>query len=159
MNGRVQLSKYEAPFLTVPNENTLGGSFEGEALRGGNIQRTDVSSVYFSEQNIDALQKGIRYLVYKNTQGKYTISNQSEHELKIIMRSIFYSHSKNFPFQVLEQVKELNKKVLDFCVPRIIVELQQNELYRKDISTLPVPLEHGRNESVKGTKTSILSKF
>lgn len=114
------------------------------------IENNELSNVFFSQNNIDVLQEGIRYVVYKNSQ--HIISRQSEMELKIIMRSTYLQYSHNLPYNILEQVKSLNQKVLDFVVPRIISEIGQYIYYIKDISSQPIPMERSKNVSSAGTK-------
>ena len=114
------------------------------------VSKNDVNSVYFSKENIAALQQGIRYLVYRRSDK--VIADQNETELMVVMRSIYLQYSKNLPDNVLKQVKELNARVLDYVVPQITVELNQYQTYIRDASGLPVPMDRGENTSVSGTK-------
>ena len=63
----------------------------------GNWHSTTLSSTFFSQENVSALQYGIRSGVYEKSNGKYQIGNQSCDELKTIMRSIFLQHAINSP--------------------------------------------------------------
>jgi hypothetical protein len=160
-NGRIDLmsSTFQVPQYNRTNEDTRKNTpYIKEAVRG-QLDTNALSSLYFSESNINALQHGIRFLVWKKTCGKYTISNQSEDELRIVMRSIYLQHSKNLPFGIVEQVKELNGLVLDYCVPKVIEELHMYSAYKRDISTLPIPLDRGVNESIKGKKVLEMNRF
>lgn len=118
-----------------------------------------VSELFFSHHNIDILQNGIRYSVFKRTSDLKVIDGQSENELLIIMRSIYLQYCKHKPYNIVEQVRDLNSKVLDFAVPRILVELNQYVNYKKDASALPIPLEHSKNVSSKGTKILYSREF
>jgi hypothetical protein len=118
-----------------------------------NLNCTRVSELFFSTDNIDLLQLGIRNKILNKSNGKYNIGRQSDDELKIIMRSIYYQYSKNLPTNINEQVKELNTYVIEWSVPQIITNLKQDEKYRYDISTLPEPLERSLLTTQKGTKT------
>ena len=69
------------------------------------------------------------------------------------MRAIYLEHGQNLLTNVVEQVKDLNKKVLDFAVPRILIDIQQYEQYIKDASQVHVPMERSLNVSNKGNKT------
>ena len=69
---------------------------------------TALSDGFFSSKNITIIQNGIRTGVYKRSNGQYTISNQDEDTLKIIMRSIFLQHAANQPTHVNRQIYELN---------------------------------------------------
>ena len=75
------------------------------------------------------------------------------------MRSTYFQYSRNLPNDIVPQVKELNTKVLEFIVPRIIVELKQYVSYTNDISKLPIPLERAKLDTMKGTKFLHMEQF
>ena len=75
------------------------------------------------------------------------------------MRSIFLQYSKNNSIGIIEQVKELNKLVLDWAVPEIVSNIKQHNTYKKDISTLPMPLERSQLTSQKGTRFLEIKSF
>ena len=118
----------------------------------GNFEKNCLNDLFFSQTNIDALQTGLRNLVSNKTQGKHTINNQSETELMIIMRSIYLEYGMNLQTNVIEQIRDLNKKVLDFSVPRILVDLEQYDQYIVDASQLHIPMDRSSNVSNKGNK-------
>jgi hypothetical protein len=118
-----------------------------------------ISALFFSKHNIYILQNGIRYSVFSKTDNNSVIGVQSENELLIVMRSIYLQYCKHIPDHVIEQVKELNSKVLDFAVPRILTELNQYIVYKKDASSLPIPLVHSQNVSLKGTRVLYNNEF
>jgi hypothetical protein len=153
--GRVTLEKGVSdklyPLFQEPSGSSTR-SFKNEALQGNLIQTTPLSDLYFSQVNIDAVQQGIRYKVYVESKGKYVIGRQSDTELMTIMRSIYLQHAQHQPTNVVGQVKVLNSMVIEFSVPRILAELEQYNTYRKDITTLPVPMERAQNMSNKGSK-------
>lgn len=160
MNGRVDLSSSVAPFQLFEETNTSAKSFAGSGGAGlANRAKTPVSDVFFSEENVDALHEGIRYQVYVQSNGKHTIGRQSDVELGIVMRSVYLEYSKNLPFDVLGQVRELNSIVLKLTVPKIVREVDMYVAYRRDISTLPVPLERAQNVSRAGTRSLALKEF
>lgn len=114
------------------------------------ISDNEIASLFFSEHNINILQDGIRYKIYTLTNKKAIIDRQSEVDLRVIMRSIYLQYARHLPYRVVDQVKELNTRVLDFAVPRIVTELDQYANYTMHASTLPIPLEHSKNMSSKG---------
>lgn len=120
--------------------------------------QTSVSKLYFSLENINILQQGIINKIYNITEGVYSIGKQSESELKIVMRSIYYQYSRNNQQNIVEQVKELNTKVLDWTIPEILSNIKQHEHYKKDVSTLAYPNERPIFVSQKGTKSNELWK-
>ena len=103
---------------------------------------TSLSAVYFSLENIQILQNGIRSGVYHKSNGQYTIGPQDCDSLKIIMRSVFLQHSANKPNNVTQQVFELNKIVLNYCIQQVYSEAQGYMKYVDDVSTLVVPISH-----------------
>ena len=103
---------------------------------------TDLSQVFFSQQNIQILQNGIRAGVYHRSNGQYVIGSQDCDSLKIIMRSVFLQHSANKPDNVTQQVIELNKIVLNYCIQQVYSEAQGYMKYIDDASTLVVPIAH-----------------
>jgi len=130
-------------------------NFNEEAIRGTHTNN-DLSKVFFSRLNIDALQSGIRYLVFKNSCERFVIDRQSDTDLKVIMRAIYLEHGHHGVKDVIEEVKRLNGLVLDFCVPRIVQEINMNMRYKSDISKLPIPLDRGEFSSAKGQKTLVI---
>ena len=84
--------------------------------------------------------------------GQYKIGKQSELQLQIIMRSIFLQEAKHLLCNYNQQIQELNQKVIDFGVPKIISEIKQYIGYKRDVNNLPKPLEHPKNLSNKGYK-------
>jgi hypothetical protein len=134
-------------------------SFRPEALKGIH-QSNEVANVFFSRANLDALQQGIRYRVYvESGDSRFVIAPQSEDELKVVMRSIYLQHSSNLTVEVLEQVRELNRKVLDFCVPRVLNEARMYMTFQKDWNNQPTIMDHPQNVSNAGTKVLEISEY
>ena len=139
-------------------ENVDNYDFKKQGIKNIHTENP-ISELFFSKHNISILQNGIRYSVFKKTNDLKIIGNQSEHELLIIMRSIYLQYCKHKQFNIVEQVKELNSKVIDYAVPNILVELNQYINYKKDASSLPIPLEHAKYVSSAGTKILYTREF
>jgi hypothetical protein len=103
---------------------------------------TQLSRAFFSEQNIQIIQNGIRAGVYKSSNGQYVIGPQDCDSLKIIMRSVFLQHAANQPQNIAGQIEELNKIVLDYCIYNVYSEAKGYMKYLFDASTLVVPIAH-----------------
>lgn len=152
-NGRIDLLS-PAPLLDIPayqRKNIDNRTFSSEATVG-QLQRSPLSDLFFCADNINALQDAIRYRVWVETDKRYVIGRQSDTELKIVMRSIYYQNAMHKPTDVVGQVRDLNSKVLDWVVPEVLSNLKQYEVYRKDASTLPVPMDRAQLSTQKGTK-------
>ena len=103
---------------------------------------TYLSNAFFSSKNIQILQNGIRAGVYHKSNGQYLIGPQDYDSLKIIMRSVYLQHAANQVNNISAQVYELNKIVLNYCIPQVYSEAQGYMKYIDDASTLVVPIAH-----------------
>ncbi len=103
---------------------------------------TPLSRAYFSQENIQILQNGIRAGVYEQSNGQYLIGPQDCDSLKIIMRSVFLQHAANQPNNISQQIAELNKIVLTYCIQQVYSEAQGYMKYVDDVSTLVIPIAH-----------------
>ena len=158
-NGRVNISKPSA--LDIPSykqQPVDNATFYAEAIQG-HVQRNALTDLFFSCNNIDVLQDGLRYRIYKETNGEFTIGRQSDHDIKVIMRSIYLQYGKNLDTNIVGQVRELNKRVLDWAVPEVLSNVKQYKKYRQEVSTLPVPLERAPLMTNKGTKVLEIKSF
>lgn len=152
-NGRVQVHPHEQlhPYqFAQTNQQSVQ-----PASNLANMQESTVlSRTYFSQKNTQIIQNGLRRAVHQRTQ--MHIDEQSVEQLQIVMRSIFLQYSTNRTDSVeliREQIASMNAKVLDYCVANVVTNLKQYEHYRKDISSLPVPMEYGMSTSQAGTRS------
>ncbi len=128
--------------------------FSRQALSG--IQcASELSDLFFGNKNTNYIQELIRYNVYQKTNGKYIIGKQSEVDLQIIMRSIFLQYGQNIEKGVNVQVKELDKLVVEECVPRIVSEIEMHYAYLKRSSNQDYANQLARpiNDNNAGRKT------
>ena len=133
-------------FDRIPVNNKA--SAYADALMG-NWSETNLSRAFFSKGNITILQNGIRAKVYERT--KKVIAYQNVDNLKVVMRSIFLQHSANIPQKVTEQIVALNQKVYAYCVPSVANELEGYIKYKRDVSTMAVPIDRPIYSSMKGS--------
>jgi len=159
LNGRVDLIS-NMPKFNIPqyqNIQSKNDTFTREATLG-QITRNSVSDLVFSYKNIEALQEVIRYRVYVESSGQFTIDRQSDNELKTIMRSIYlqYGIGNN---DCIGQVRKLNARVLEWIVPEVLNNLLQYERYKQDVSTLPMPLDRSPLATMKGTRSLEFKTF
>lgn len=189
-NGRVNILSKGYPdynYAPMNNGSSTSSYFQRENKPNKDCDfitnsegHTPVSALFFSQKNINALQEGICNQVYNKSNGKYNVGKQSETELKIIMRSIYFeSLSSGSPYVmqqiqrrsnlhdplqpnssiVLEQVRDLNRKVLDWSVQKVLENVQQFDQYKKDVSMLPNPMELPTSMSSSGRKTLEFQSF
>ena len=103
---------------------------------------TSLSQAFFSRENIQIIQNGIRAGVYHRSNGQYVIGPQDCDSIKIVMRSVFLQNASNQPNNIPQQIAELNKMVLNFCIQQVYSEAQGYMKYIDDASTLVVPIAH-----------------
>lgn len=158
VNGRIDLMTpvVQPGWAQQVQQQGANSSFHKEALYG-RITRTPVSDMFFCSQNIDLLQDGIRYKVYRDT--GVVIGRQSDQELKIIMTSMFFRHSRHVANDIVGQVRELNSKVIEYAVKEVETNLKQYVAYRRDASTMPMPLDNPQLMGTKGSKTLEIKTF
>ena len=165
-NGRVNFDPTpSAGGSTVPDSAGFSyptkteKSFSGDMLRG-NWEHTALSESFFTQKNAEYLQQQIRKEVYRRSgDKKYIIDNQDVDELKMIMRAIYLQYAKNNPFNIEGQIAELNDIIVEWCVPRILSEIDHYHYYLKDISHMPVPLPQPMNMSSAGTRSLPLQPY
>jgi len=162
-NGRVFFDLKKS----VPGYDLFQGSSTSSPDIRSSLQysqeETPLSRAYFSAQNMEAVQTGIRRSVYEITQRDtdpiltphkpIVIGKQNEVELQIIMRSIYLQYSKNVNYDISGQISELNSLVIREAVPDIITNMKQYLGYAADIQRLPMPFDLPKNPSSKGEKT------
>ncbi|NBX51767.1 hypothetical protein EBT25_17970 [bacterium] len=157
-NGRIDLMTPVKQPQWAQQEQQQGANktFYREALYG-RITRTPVSDMFFCPENINLLQDAIRYKAYKETE--LVIGRQSDQELKIIMTSVFFRYSRHVANDIVGQVRELNSHVIDYATKEVITNLKQYIAYRRDASTMPLPIDNPQLMGTKGTKTLEIKTF
>lgn len=164
-NGRVNLIDRPGAGGSVDNvpgythQTKVENDFEHDMLRG-NFESNPLSRAFFSAENIQVIQNGIRKAVFEQSHPKgYVIDEQSVDELKIIMRGMYYQYARNLPIDIAEQVLDLNQRVIDWSVPHILSAVDHYYYYLNDISHMPTPIEPPKSMSSAGTRTLPLNPY
>lgn len=123
----------------------------------GNWEPNLLNQTYFSPANFKILQNQIRHAVYQET--GQIIDEQSSDDLFMVMRATYLTYGRNLPYNVKEQIEELNGKVADWCVPKIAAEVSMYSKYLRDLDTMPVPMEHPVSLSSAGTRSKPFKPF
>jgi len=128
------------------NEPPIFNNRRGYSLKGI-IQETPMSNLFFSDMNIQIIQWTIRYRIFTEKEKK--ISYQSPNELFIIMRSIYlqYANSVVNSTDMIQNLKTLNKMVVDYTVKNVSDQLDQYDNYITKISNAPIPMAHPTYEN------------
>jgi len=147
-NGRVNIAEPPSPDIRFQMQEKIAVKNKTSEYRealAGTWETNSLSQVYFSAENIQIVQNGLRAGVYKASDEKFVIAPQNIDTLKIIMRSIYLQYAEHYPNNITGQVERLNKLVLDYAIPTVYNETMGYLKYCQDQSTLVVPLELPRH--------------
>lgn len=151
-NGRVVGLNQDYERSAMFDDNNNNDTYKCEVIKGIHVQ-SPLNSAFFCKKNMDVLQGMIRHEVYKLSKGEYKIDRQSDTELVIVMRSMYFQYARNLPTNIHRQVMDLNKRVIEYAAPIIMSEIQQYIGYLDKVQTMPEVIDHPRNVSNKGTRT------
>lgn len=112
--------------------------------------QTPLNKLFFSEFNVDLIQRAIRQK-FKNDTG-ISIDYQNESDLFSIMRVVFINNSGDHYTKINDQVRDMNKNVMDVALSQIKTGVLQYISYINDINTLNVPHDLPVNTSTYGNK-------
>ena len=126
--------------IAIKNKST-----EYRNALAGTLENNMLSDVFFSAENVQILQNGIRAGVYKASNEKILVHPQNVDTLKIIMRSTYLQYAEHNLEKITQEVERLNKLVLNYCVPNVYSAAISYRKYLEDQSTLVTPLERPRN--------------
>ena len=150
-NGRINIlgenTQYQFELFQNPGQPTT----YNDAMTG-NWNDSLLSKTFFSRENIQIIQNGIRAGVYKVSKGRYSVGPQDETNLKIVMRSTFLQNAKNDGRPIPMQIAELNNMVFDYCIKNVCSEATAYIKYKQDVSTLAVPEARPVYVRIKGDK-------
>ena len=122
------------------------------------ITTNPLMRLFFSKTNIDHVLRLICKLIREICHGyKITPEAQNKNELLTIFRSM-YLQVPTDPYNNLEEgLVKLNRAVIDWAVPRMVVNIQSYLGYIRDASTRRMTIDRPANVSIAGTKTNIMT--
>jgi len=109
-----------------------------------------LSKLYYSEKNINIIQKKIKDIILKKY--NYKISKQSYKDLIIIMRNIILSNNKynyNTKTELKNALNNLNDITIKYCINIIKKNIDNYVIYLNNIN---------KDNILKKTKDNILEK-
>lgn len=143
-NGRVNIaepSNRDVVFQMQERMAVKNKTSEYREALNGTWEDNILAQVFFSKENIQIVQNGLRAGVYAMSNNQYVIAPQNSDTLKVIMRSIYLQYAEHYADKITKQVERLNKLVLDYAIPTVYNESVSYLRYCQDQSTLIVPLE------------------
>ncbi len=152
---------YRTPFLFLQEHRKNYKNMAPTALKG--IQcNSELSKLFFSDENIRRVQRMIRKEVYFRTNGQFKLDvDQEQRDIFIAMRAVYMEHARFLPNQIVRQVKRLNMKVVDEILPGIMTNIRQEYGYLKEINKplTPIPLPQNVNNAGRQQLPSITTTF
>ena len=115
--------------------------------------KTPLNSLYFSDYNINLLQKAIRQQ-YKNKSG-LSIDYQNSGDLFAIMRVVFINNASDPYGNVCDQIRDMNKKVITVAIGQINTGVSQYMGYLRDAQAPLLPLAQPINTSTYGQRIGL----
>ena len=144
MSGTKKYPKYNFEEFPVGYfaENKKGKALRNQLIKNELKMSQDnigaLESTFFSPENIDLINKQLILSLFRKTNKKFVICPQKDEDLIIVMRYVFIEYSRNLPYNIQGQVKDLNCIVVGEVLPTIISNVDQKVGYLRDISTQPV---------------------
>ena len=152
-------SEIFAPMLFHENEETKKHRSKNQECKNITASFCILREVFFSEDNISIINKQLMMEVFKKNNKKFKIVPQREQNLIIIMNFIFTSYAKNNNNNIKEQIRELNKLVVDEISHKIIVEIKHHLNFIDEVNSnrklTPLP----KNVNNVNTLPSITTTF
>ena len=144
---------YRTPFLFLQEHRKNYNNMAPYALKG--IQTSSpLARVFFSDNNIQRLQKKIRKEIYVRTKGVFKLDvDQDITKLFIVMRAIYFEYARNLPQYVVRQTKRLNRKVVNEIIPGMVTEIKQYYSYLREVNKPLTPIPRPMNVNSAGRRT------
>lgn len=138
-----------AYFTDNKKANQLRNQLIKNQVRISECVQGELETYFFSDENINLINKQLILSIYKKSNGQYKIAAQSKESLIIIMRYIFLEFARHLPYDIIKQIKELNCRVVGEILPSIITNITQRLDYLDEINNprklLPLPINVNKN--------------
>jgi hypothetical protein len=140
-NGRVGNIEVLGSEIPIDSEVLINKDNRETSIKGI-VERSALSDLFFSDMNIDAVHKSIRYGVNKAT--GQVVAKQSDNTIYVVMRSIMlqYANFRTSGDNLADEIRSLNQRVIDYSVENVSSNVQQYLGYLKDLERLPIPMDH-----------------
>jgi hypothetical protein len=116
-----------------PNTKAIRSQLVKNIIKVNQNEESKLEEIFFSDENINLINKQIVLSVWKKTNNKYKINFQSKDKLIIVMRYVFIENAKNLPYNIKGQIYELNCNTVGEILPNIITNFEQQLGYLRDI--------------------------
>jgi hypothetical protein len=155
-NGRINLMESGTP-LFLQDKNKIDDKTNFYNTIKYSLEPCLLSKAFLSYENRIIIQNGIKAGVYNLSNKKYIIDKQDDDVLNSIMSEIYLKYALNHSDNITKQIEDLNKIVINYCVPKVFGEVKGYMQYKFDASTLVVPII--RPVSTYNSKELVLNNF
>lgn len=107
-------------------------------------------TAFFSEENADAIQRGIQSEVYKAV--GVNVQKQNGADLFALMGSVYSVNTANPYGNIQQQVANMNRITVSKAAAQVVSGIRSYQMYISDISSRPVPNSLPVNTSSYGKK-------
>ena len=152
---------FKTPFLFLQDHRKNYKNMASTALKGIQCD-SELSKLFFSDENTKRLQRAIKRAVSLRTNGQFQLDvDQEARDLQIAMRAVYLEHARFLPGEIVRQVKRLNEKVISETVPGMITNIKQYYGYLKEINKpiTPIPLPQNVNNAGRRTLPSVTTTW
>lgn len=131
------------------NNPELRNQFIKNQVKITECHQGNLEESFFSNENIELINKQLILTVYKKSNNTIKIDPQSPNALLIVMRYVFIEYARHLPYNISEQIKELNCKVINEILPNVMTNINQKLDYMKEIENprqlIPLPINVNKN--------------
>lgn len=159
INKKFNMQEMPSAFFCNNNKSDeLRNELIKNQIRISECEQGDLENYFFSNENIDLINKQLIIQVFRTTKGEFRISPQKHEDLIIVMRYTFIEYARHLPYDITNQIRELNCIVIGQILPNIITQITQRKEYLRVISAprelLPIPISESTNNRLLPSVTS-----
>ena len=156
-----KFSMHEMPtafFWDNSTSNELRNELIKNQVRINECDQGNLETNFFSDQNIELINKQLILSVFKKTNGEFKISPQKNEDLIIVMRYTFIEYARHLPYDIINQIRELNSIVVGQILPNVITQITQRKEYLRVISApreiIPLPTSESTSNKLLPSVTT-----
>tara|TARA_B110000971_G_C19988310_1_gene490682 strand:- start:1043 stop:1519 length:477 start_codon:yes stop_codon:yes gene_type:complete len=116
-----------------PNIKEVRSQLVKNIIKTNLNEESKLEELYFSDENIELINKQIVLSVWKRTNKQYKITFQNKDKLIIVMRYVFIENAKHLPYNIKGQIYDLNCLTVGEILPSVITNFEQKLGYLRDI--------------------------
>jgi hypothetical protein len=167
MSGKPKYDMHELPvayFCDNSKANELRNQLIKNQVRIDESDQTSLEQVFFSDENMEIINRQLILTVFEKTKGAIRIPPQSKSDLIIVMRYVFLEYARHLPYDIPGQIRELDCRVVGEILPNIITNVNQRIDYLKEIENprkvLPLPqnVSKKNNKNLPSVSTVLFGK-